>query len=111
MIYDGSFVSEGRVGIGTQDPFPESHDQWAQQDVADINGDRLFFTQQTQQATGVCVADDDEEALGHGDHTLWLDKTVLGDAKKKGIAPGLAASPMKRTNVCATRGSQSAITA
>jgi hypothetical protein len=84
MIYDGGFVSEGRVGIGTQDPFPESHDQWAQQDVADINGDRLFFTQQTQQATGVCVDDDDEEASGHGDHTLWLEQLFLAMLRRRG---------------------------
>jgi hypothetical protein len=52
MIYGGGFVREGGVGTKMHDPFSEMQDQWTNLlDEANINGERLFVTQPTQQST------------------------------------------------------------
>jgi hypothetical protein len=103
MIFSGGFVREGGGGTGTWDPCPQTQDHWAHTlDGACIDGERLFSTQPTQ-PTYVCVDVDDEE--------LGPDLTRDDDAKKKGRDTGPPASPTTRTNVCATRGSQPAMSA
>jgi hypothetical protein len=64
------------VTTWTRDPCLEKEDQWAHTlDGADIDGERLFFTESAQ-PTYVCD-NANEEALGH-------DLTRADDAKKKG---------------------------
>src|SRR4051794_3683649 len=88
MIRDDSLVIDYAAHTGTQGTWtpPSGHvtetlDQWIEmQENADIDGAPMFYTQPTQQATQVCI-DDDEDGYDAA------AKTVFGvfteDAKKK----------------------------